>query len=205
MARLPVREIRRMELEKAAYLCITKRGVKGFNLDAVAKQAGTAKGTIHHYFLNKEELFEGVARYGNREFGQTAIALIKAARSPSDRVWSIISLYFDDKLFHPTISRAYVFALTIGIRYKRVLRIYDATHARTISNLAFALRQLVKPEDVRPMANTIWAIMEGAWLLQATEDRNIAKPTLRILAGYLKTAVPGFDSSVIQLRPTDEH
>jgi hypothetical protein len=96
------------------------------------------------------------------------------------------------------ISRAYVFALTIGIRYKGVLRIYDATHARTISNLAFALRQLVKPEDVVPMAHTIWAIMEGAWLLQATQDKNIAQPMLRILADYLKTAVPGFDSSVIR-------
>ncbi|HKG74580.1 MAG TPA: TetR/AcrR family transcriptional regulator, partial [Aestuariivirgaceae bacterium] len=124
-----------MELEKAAYLCITERGVKGFNLGAVAEQAGTAKGTIHHYFLNKEELFEGVVRYGNREFGQTAITLIKAARSPCDRVWSIISLYFDDKFFQPMISRAYVFALTIGIRYEGVLRIYNANHARIASQL----------------------------------------------------------------------
>jgi hypothetical protein len=48
------------------------------------------------------------------------------------------------------------------------------------------------------MANTIWTMIEGAWLLQADQDINIAEPTLRIMADYLKTAVPGFDSSVIQ-------
>jgi len=41
-------------------------------------------------------------------------------------------------------------------------------------------------------------MIEGAWLLQATQDKNIAEPTLRIMADYLKTAVPVFDSSVIR-------
>jgi hypothetical protein len=82
--------------------------------------------------------------------------------------------------------------------YKGVLRIYDATHARTISNIAFALRSIAKREDVKPIANTIWTMIEGAWLIQATRKDNIAGAALAQLADYLRRAVPGFDSSVVQ-------
>jgi TetR/AcrR family transcriptional regulator, transcriptional repressor of bet genes len=198
MARAPIRAMRRLELEKAAYAAVNELGVRGFALEEIARHAGTAKGTIHHYFLSKEDLMEGAARHANREFSQVALSILKAAKSPSGRIWSIISLNLDAEFFQPFLARAYVFVLTNGIRYKGVLRIYEATHARTISNLAFALRQLVKPEDVQPIANTIWTMIEGAWLLQASQDIDIAGPTLRIMADYLKTAVPAFDSSVIQ-------
>src|SRR5215207_2382702 len=198
MARLSVRAIRRMEMEKAAYDTINELAINGFALAAIARHAGVAKGIIHHYFLSKEDLMEGAARYANRGFSQAALRIIKAANSPSERIWSIIALNLHAEFFHQMTIRAYVFVLTCGIRYNGVLRIYEVTHARTISNLAFGLRQLVKPEDVQPIANTIWTMIEGAWLLQASQDKNIATPTLRILADYLKTAVPGFDSSVIR-------
>jgi TetR/AcrR family transcriptional regulator, transcriptional repressor of bet genes len=198
MARVPVRAIRRMEMEKAAYDAINDLGLHGFALAAIARHAGTAKGDIHHYFLNKEELIEGAARHANREFSQAALRIIKAAKSPRERIWAIIVLNVDAEFFQPHLVRAYLFVLTSGIRYKGVLRICDAAHARTISNLAFALRQLVKPEDVQPIANAIWTMIEGAWIFQANHDINIAKPTLRILADYLKKAVSGFDSSVVQ-------
>lgn len=199
MARVPIRAMRRLELEKAAYDAINARGSRGLALEEVARQAGTAKGTIHHYFLNKEDLMESAARYANREFSQIALQMIKTAKSPSERIWSIITLNLDARFFQPFLAQAYVLVLASGIRYNGVLRIYGATHARTISNLAFALRPLVRPENVKPIATTIWTMIEGAWLLQATREKEIATTTLRILADYLKTAVPGFDRSVIRI------
>jgi TetR/AcrR family transcriptional repressor of bet genes len=198
MARVPIRAMRRLELEKAAYDAINARGSRGLALEEVARQAGTAKGTIHHYFLNKEDLMESAARYANREFSQIALQMIKTAKSPSERIWSIITLNLDARFFQPFLARAYVLVLASGIRYKGVLRIYGATHARTISNLAFALRQLVEPENVKPIANTIWTMIEGAWVLQATQEQEVATSTLRILADYLQNTVPAFDSSVIR-------
>src|SRR5215208_5675471 len=198
MPRAPIKTIRRLELEKAAYAAVNELGFRGFALQEVAKRAGAAKGIIHHYFLSKEDLMEGAARYANREFAQAALRIIKVAKSPSERLWGIIALNLDAEFFNRMTTRAYVFVLTFGIRYKGLLRIYEVRHARTVANLAFALRQLANPEDVRPIANAIWTMIEGAWLLQANQDIDIDKPTIRILADYLKTAVPGFDSSVIQ-------
>jgi transcriptional repressor BetI len=198
MARVPIRAMRRTELEKAAYAAVNELGFRGLALEEIARQAGTAKGIIHHYFLSKEDLMESAARYANREYSQLALQTIKAAKSPSERIWSIIGLNLNAPFFQLTFVRAYVLVLTSGIRYKSVLRIYSATHARAISNLTFALRRLVEPEDVKPIADAIWTMIEGAWLLQATQEEEIATSTLRILADYLKRTVPGFDSSVIR-------
>jgi TetR/AcrR family transcriptional repressor of bet genes len=198
MARISVSAMRRQELEKAAYDAINARGSHGLALQEVARQAGTVKGTIHHYFRNKEDLMESAARYANREFSQIALESIKAAKSSSERLWSILALNLSPQFFQPFLTRAYVVILANGIRYKGVLRIYDATHARTISNIAFALRPIAKREDVKPIANTIWTMIEGAWLIQATRKDNIAGAALAQLADYLRRAVPGFDSSVVQ-------
>jgi TetR/AcrR family transcriptional repressor of bet genes len=212
MARAPIRAMRRLELEKAAYAAVNELGVRGFALEEVAKHAGTAKGTIHHYFQSKQDLIVSAARCANREFSEAARRIIKAAKSPSESLWGIILLNTDAEFFQPILARTDILVLACGIRYKDVLRIYDANHARIVSNLAFALRQLVKPEDVRPIADTIMAIIDGAWVLQATQAEEIATSTRRTLADYLKIAVPGFDSSVIQLRdrcprssPTNEN
>jgi TetR/AcrR family transcriptional regulator, transcriptional repressor of bet genes len=198
MPRAPIKNMRRLELQKAAYAAVNELGFRGFALEEVAKHVGAAKGIIHHYFKDKEDLMESVARYATRDLTLTVLQMIKAAKSPSERIWSIIAVNLDAEFFQPYLVRIYLFILTSGTRYNSVLRVYDITHGRTISNLAFALRQLVKPEDVQPISNTIWIMIEGAWLLQADQDKNIAEPTLRILADYLKTAVPEFDSSVIQ-------
>jgi TetR/AcrR family transcriptional regulator, transcriptional repressor of bet genes len=198
MARVPISATRRLELVQAAYDAVKKSGFRGYALEEVARQAGTAKGTIHHYFLNKEELIDEVVRYVNRDLSQAILDMIKAAKSPSERLWSIIWVNLSEEYFSPIIARSYTVGTAIAIRYPHLLRIYDAIQVRTISNLAFALRQLARPEDVRPIASTIWTMIEGAWLLQATQEEKIATYTLRILADYLQNTVPGFDSSIVQ-------
>jgi TetR/AcrR family transcriptional repressor of bet genes len=197
MVRVPIRALRQLELEKAVYGAVKEHGVRGFALEAVAKHAGTAKGTIHHYFQSKQDLIVSAARCANREFSEAARRIIKAAKSPSESLWGIIVLNTDAEFFQPILARTDILVLACGIRYKDVLRIYDANHARIVSNLAFALRQLARPEDVRPIADTIMAIVDGAWVLQATQEEDIATSTRRTLADYLKSTVPGFDTSVI--------
>ena len=200
MARVLISATRRLELIQATYEAVKKSGFRGFALEEVARQAGTAKGNIHHYFLNKEELFYEVMRYVNRDLSQTILGELKAAKSPSERLWSIISVNLSEEYHSPIIARAYTVGTAIAIRYPHLLRIYDATQVRTISNLAFALRQLVEPEDVRPIAYTIWTMIDGAWLLQATQEEEMFTSTRHILADYMKNTISGFDGSAVRAR-----
>jgi TetR/AcrR family transcriptional regulator, transcriptional repressor of bet genes len=186
MVRVPIRALRRLELEQAVYEAVKERGVRGLALEEVAKHARTAKGAIHHYFQSKQDLIESAARCANREFSQAACRIIKAAKSPSESLWGIIALNLDGEFFQPILARTDILVLAYGIRYEGVLRIYNANYARIGSNLTMALRQLAKPEDVRPIGDTIIAIVDGAWVLQASKEEEIATSTLRALADYFE-------------------
>jgi TetR/AcrR family transcriptional regulator, transcriptional repressor of bet genes len=198
MNRIRLSELRRQELEKAAYESAMKHGFQGLALHRIASHAGTAKGTIHHYFRDKEELMLGSVRYANRLYAETMLRLLKAAKSPSERLWVIIAVNLAGEFFQPLIMRAYVLTIANGIRYPSLLRAYEITHDRSLSNVVFALRSLSRPENVKPIANTIWTMVEGAWLLQTTRRENIAGATLAAIADYLKKTVPTFDISVIR-------
>src|SRR5688500_2507702 len=107
MARVPISATRRLELVQATYEAVKKSGFRGYALEEVARHAGTAKGTIHHYFLNKEELIDEVVKYVNRDLSNTILEMIKAANTPSERLWSIISVNLSEEYFSPIIARSY--------------------------------------------------------------------------------------------------
>jgi TetR/AcrR family transcriptional repressor of bet genes len=199
MARISIAERRRRELEQAIYDSILENGFSGFSLEKVAKKAGTAKGTIHHYFRSKEELLTAAARQANRLFSETFLRLLKSATSPSEKLWLVVALNLDEEYFQPHFMRTYLLAVANGIRYPSNLHVYEVTHSRGISNLRFVLRSLVEPKQVEPIAHTIWTMIEGAWVLQAARSENIAGPVLAAIADYLKNTVPDFDSSVVNL------
>lgn len=50
------------EIVDAAFASFTEHGYAGTKLDAVAKRAGIAKGTVYLYFDTKQDLFEAVIR-----------------------------------------------------------------------------------------------------------------------------------------------
>jgi TetR/AcrR family transcriptional repressor of bet genes len=198
MGRVPIRAMRRLELEKAAYEAVKECGFRGLVLEEVARHAGTAKGTIHHYFLNKEELMLGSTRYVNRLYAETMVRLLKDAKSPSERLWAIIAVNLAEEFFQPLIMRAYVLTIANGIHYPSLLRAYEITHDRSLSNVVFALRSLAEPDEVETIANTIWTMIEGAWIFQVTRKHNIAGDTLAQISNYLNRAVPSFDNSVVR-------
>lgn len=52
--------LRRKELTEAAFVVFARDGFAQASIDAVAKEANAAKGTVYVYFKSKEELFEAV-------------------------------------------------------------------------------------------------------------------------------------------------
>lgn len=198
MSRVSISKIRKLELERAALEVVYEKGFRGMTLEQVARHAGISKGIVHHYFLNREELVAGLVRYGNRVYAEIALERIKSAKSPSERLWAIIYARVAPELFQPPYWRAYLPILEEGIQHKQIPRIYSAINARGRSNVAFALRSLLKPGDVDVVTHTIWNLMAGAWLLAASQRDVTRTAVLAIIADYLKNSVPGFDMSVVK-------
>ena len=96
-----VMEFRLHSIQEAAARVIAQDGLDGATLDAIAKEAGIAKGTIYLYFRNREELVEKTSEY---VFDQLMKRLEPVfALEPSDiEVWleALIRTlldYFDDQ------------------------------------------------------------------------------------------------------------
>lgn len=53
-------KMRREQIVQAAIELIAARGMKGFNIAALARRVGVAPSAIYHHFKNKDEVMEGV-------------------------------------------------------------------------------------------------------------------------------------------------
>ena len=58
-----VEEFRTSEIQEAALRVISRRGLDGTSMQAVAKEAGIAKGTIYLYFKNRDDMVARTASW----------------------------------------------------------------------------------------------------------------------------------------------
>jgi AcrR family transcriptional regulator len=88
-------EERPQEILDAALRVFAERGYRTTRLEDVGEAAGVTKGTIYHYFANKEELLlRAIEHYHERAFGQVSDMLRNAGGSASDRIRQLMRSWF---------------------------------------------------------------------------------------------------------------
>jgi TetR/AcrR family transcriptional repressor of bet genes len=195
--RTSIRELRKEELERAAREVIDQVGFNNTTVERIAALAGASKGVAHHYFKNKDEMLVAAVRHANRLFARDFLKLLARAKSPSERLWTIITSQLSQEYLTPQYLRAYLTILEAGFRKQEIVRIYDITERRGRSNIAFALRAMMPARDVPLVAHNIWSMIEGAWLALPPQSENGRKEIVLAIAGYVTSSTPGFDESVI--------
>jgi TetR/AcrR family transcriptional repressor of bet genes len=199
MSRIAISAVRRRELQEATLQVLLEQGYHAITTDRIASQAGISRGIVHHYFRSKNELLEFTTRYYLRLYAEGAREHLKRARTPSERLWGLIEANFSPAIF----TQQYAYSdLTIWDErphFKSVKRVYDVMSRRTRTNISYALRSLVEEEDRRMIADTIWNLIEGCWILNASEPDMTRLVAKSILVRYLRDRVPRFDMSVVKL------
>jgi AcrR family transcriptional regulator len=100
-------EERRTELLEAALQVFSSQGYRNTRLEEVAESAGVTKGTIYHYFENKEALLIGVIEhYQALAFGRAEEALQDVGLSASARIRLVVRKVFldPDQTRRPMVS-----------------------------------------------------------------------------------------------------
>jgi TetR/AcrR family transcriptional repressor of bet genes len=195
----PISTIRRQELQHAAWEVVLEQGYHAMTIEHIARQAGTSKGIVHHYFRSKRELLEYAIRHELSLYGKDALERIKRARTPSERLWGIIDANFAAAIFKPENCRPDITIWDERPQFKRLQKIYNIMNRRTRSNISYALRALVTKEELETIANTISNLIEGCWMLAANRPEMTRATALSIFANYLRQHVPRFDMSVLRL------
>jgi TetR/AcrR family transcriptional regulator, transcriptional repressor of bet genes len=190
--------IRRSELQKAAYEVACKYGLDAITVEQIARHGGVSKGIVHHYFRSKQHLLEHAIRYGESLDRKAVMEAMKKARAPSQRLWSIIDNYWPADSFNAGQIRFWLSVMDADLHNKRLAEIGARRDNWICSKLALSLRHLVAPPEIEATALTIFYLMEGSWILAATQRESTRKIALEAVAEYLRDNIPHFDKRVVK-------
>lgn len=120
-----VRNFRMRSIRDAASRVVSRDGVAGATIDAIASEAGIAKGTIYLYFKSRDELLDDAADYAVTELMEQLEAVIGSSE-PFDvqlrRFFHTVLTYFNE---HGEFFRLYQAACTNqggrSVRYRNYL------------------------------------------------------------------------------------
>jgi TetR/AcrR family transcriptional regulator, transcriptional repressor of bet genes len=196
MGLTPIKDIRRQELLDAAFESIKKHGIQATTIASIAEEAGVSKGTIHHYFKNREELIELAVRRIFTMRHADVLNKLKVAKTPSERLWAVVSVNLDPRYLGLGFCRAWISIaaeVTENVRFARLLRVH---HARERSNLIHALHELGHEPNVNSVALGLKLLFEGARHRAGflTKKLTAEEEKMHVLA-YLGACAPKFDQS----------
>ena len=158
-----VAAFRRGELLEAARRVFGTRGFEHATMDAIAEEAGVAKGTIYLYYPSKQAIHDATFAAGTAELTALTDARVQAAPSTKAAIAAFVHArvaYFQD---HPDYFRMYVSEVsrivTDRAPRKGVCRAALDTHTRALQGV---IEQAVARGDVRPVdpAATAMAVFD---------------------------------------------
>ena len=190
-----IRDIRRRELLEAAFEIIKREGLQAATVGRIAEQAGAAKGIVHHYFQDKDQLIEETMRHAHSRRREDLVKLLRSARNPGQRLGAVVSVILDEKYFQHGFCRAWISFKAATYSSSELARLHRAIHRREWSNLTNALLSFQARNEARRTAISIKAMVEGFRFRLAAvppPDFDSRVPVLQVL-GFLKRRVPAYE------------
>jgi TetR/AcrR family transcriptional regulator, transcriptional repressor of bet genes len=198
-AKRDIRTRRREELRRAAYETAGKHGVQALTVAGIARQAGISKGIVHHYFLDKQDLIEQTVRFAHAEYRKEIVDRLRQARSPSERLWSIVEGTFAPAIFQPPYRRLWLSIFEAARTDPRLARLYAVLDRRSVTNMTVALRHLVPQSEVEATGLSIMALIDGCYLLAIDEPQITRSVALNLIANHIRIIIPNFDMRAVKL------
>ncbi|HEY7748495.1 MAG TPA: transcriptional regulator BetI [Aestuariivirgaceae bacterium] len=198
MKLISAQQVRRAELQKAAYEVACKYGFHAITLQQIADHAGTSKGIVHHYFSSKKDLVEHAVRYAHLVYRTSVVTRLKTAHTPSERLWSIIDASFSEEQFRPEICRLWLTIFDELPYDKNLARLVAILDRRSISLTVSAIKHLVELSEAEEKAFSLMALMDGFWILSAFDPAITSRAALSYIVDYIRRNIPRFDMSVVK-------
>lgn len=182
MPKLGMAPVRRKQLIDAAIAAIHDYGFAEATVARIAAKAGVSTGIVHHYFADKNDLLAATMRALLEILRREAVARLRLAPTPRDRVDAVIHASFGDAQFGEEVFSAWLALYGNARSSKHLQRILRVYHRRLDSNLRHDLTALVGRAAARPVALNIAALIDGLWLRYALTGRPDNPESPRALA-----------------------
>lgn len=160
-------EHRRQQIIDAAIQTLAEIGIVEFTFNTVAVRAQISPGLAVHYFGDKNRLLEAAFRSVTRHLNKYATARLRLAKEPRARVEALVDAHLGGEGFSEDLARVWLSFWGQALHVPELARVQKAHQQRMLSNLRYDLRQLVAPNEVGRLAETIAAMIDGVWLRSA--------------------------------------
>ncbi|WP_374381313.1 transcriptional regulator BetI [Dongia sp.] len=184
-----IRDVRRRDMQRAAFDILAEEGFHGLTLAKVAERLGMSRGLLHHYFADKDELLEAAVRFGNRMISEDVAERLRQCRTPQERLGIIFAGNFDESIYLAERAKywvSYCAQATFSHRFSRLIRIQNA---RMHSNLMHELKQLTDAAHAAEIAAIISMLMDGMWTRMGVTGNYPEKPAALALVNQTLAAL----------------
>jgi TetR/AcrR family transcriptional repressor of bet genes len=175
----------------AAIAVIGEGGLPGATVALIANRAGMSTGLVNHYFDSKEELLALAMRNLSNLFRQDILALMPPDPTPAERLRAIVDGSFVPQSFTVQKREAWMQFMLHSQSEPQIEHLYHLTGARFVSNIRYAVKQLVPPEDVDDTVDGIAAMIDGFfWQMASWFDEDDHERARRICWRYVCLVIP---------------
>ena len=164
LRRVDAEDVRRRQLIEATIEAITEVGFNAATIAEIARRAGVSTGLVSFYFGDKDGLLEATLRHLARELSRRVAARLRDATSARARVQAVIDTNLGASQFERRIGTVWLAFWGQVPHSPRFARVQRAYQRRIAANLASALRQVLRPEPARALAETTASLIDGLWL-----------------------------------------
>jgi betaine-aldehyde dehydrogenase len=163
----PIEETRRRQLVEVTIDSLAELGYVGTTLAQIAIRADVSPGLVAHYFGDKDGLLDAAFRTLARRVGNQVRARLRQVSTPRARIQAVIDANLAPEEFEQRTGTAWLAFWGQVLQVESLKRVQSVYQRRTLSNLRCSLKKLVPPDEARPLAAMIAAMIDGVWLRAA--------------------------------------
>jgi TetR/AcrR family transcriptional regulator, transcriptional repressor of bet genes len=198
MPKLGMGPIRRKQLVEAVIASIHVDGYANATVARIARRAGVSAGIVHHYFSSKDELLSETMRSLLAELRRDAVARLRQAETPRQRLDAVIDATFGDGQFSEQIFSAWLAFYGNARQSPTLRRMLELYQRRLRANLLHDLVRLGERRRAEEVADVVGAMIDGLWLRYAllgrprdpTIPRRLARQCLDAQLAQASSAAP---------------
>jgi TetR/AcrR family transcriptional repressor of bet genes len=182
MPKIGMEEVRRRQLVNATLELIREGGVAGASVSQISARAGLANGMVHHYFTDKDALFEAALEELVKRIYVEVFALLKLAKTPLDRVIAFVEGNLSEASFTPENVAGWLAFWALVPHSPTLQRIHNIVARRTQSAMTHAISKLMNRAQAAQRAKAITIYIDGLWLRAAVDVGGLTRDDARALA-----------------------
>lgn len=191
MAKRSIKEMRRDELMDAAIEAIGEFGIVNATVATIAGKAGMSAGLVNHYFDSKQELLALTLRSLSNLFRKDILDILPDSATPIERLRAIVDGSFAPQHFRGAKRMAWMQFMMTSQSDPVIRNLMRITGARFVSNIRYAVKDLVPKSEIDDVADGIAAVIDGFfWQIAADYDEGDFERARRICWRYVGLLIP---------------